>query len=42
MYFQKLMWFYLLATKDSLLGKVLEKTFFRWEMYWTALKEIAT
>ena len=22
MYFQKLMWFYLLATKDSLLGKV--------------------
>ena len=28
-YFQKLMWFYLLATKDSLLGKVWGKTDFR-------------
>ena len=27
-YFQKIMWFYLLATKDSLLGKVWGKTFF--------------
>ena len=27
-YFQKLMWFYLLATKDSLLGKVWGKIFF--------------
>ena len=27
-YFQKLMGFYLLVTKDSLLGKVLGKTFF--------------
>ena len=27
-YFQKLIWFYLLATKDSLLGKVRGKTFF--------------
>ena len=27
-YFQKLMWFYLLVTKDSLLGKVWGKTFF--------------
>ena len=27
MYFQKLMWFYLLATKDRLLGKVLMKLY---------------
>ena len=27
-YFQKLMWFYLLVTKDSLLGKVWGETFF--------------
>ena len=27
-YFQKLMWFYLLVTKDSLLGKVWGKNFF--------------
>ena len=36
-YFQKLMWFYWLVTKDSLLGKVWGKTFFRCEMPWTAL-----
>ena len=30
-YFRKLMWFYSLATKDSLLGKVWGKTFFRCE-----------
>ena len=41
-YFQKLMWFYLLATKDSLLGKVWGETFFRCEMPWTALTEIVT
>ena len=41
-YFQKLMWFYLLVTKDSLLGKVWGKTFFRCEMPWTALTEIAS
>ena len=34
-YFQKLMWFYLLVTKDNLLGKVWEKAFFRCEMPWT-------
>ena len=27
--FQKLMWFYLLTTKDSLMSKVWDKTFFR-------------
>ena len=27
-YFQKLMWFYLLAAKDSLLGKSLRENFF--------------
>ena len=27
-YFQKLMWFYLLVIKDSLLGKVLRENFF--------------
>ena len=42
MYFQKLMWFNLLTTKDSLMGKVSGKTFFRCEMSWTALSEIAT
>ena len=36
-YFQKLMWFYLLVTKDSLLGQVWGKSFFRCEMPWTAL-----
>ena len=40
--FQKLMWFYLLATKDRLLGKVWGKTLFRCEMPWTALTEIPT
>ena len=38
-YFQKLMWFYLLATKDRLLGKVWGKTLFRCEMPWTALTQ---
>ena len=41
-YIQKLMWFYLLTTKDSLMSKVSDKTFFRCEMLWTALTEIAT
>ena len=41
-YFQKPMWFYLLATKDRLLGKVWGKTLFRCEMPWTALTEVAT
>ena len=39
-YFQKLMWFYLLATKDSLFGKVRGKTFLRCEIPWTALLKI--
>ena len=38
-YFQKLIWFYLLATKDRLLGKVWGKTLFRCEMPWTALTQ---
>ena len=41
-YFQKLTWFYLLATKDSLLGKVSGKTFSRCEIPWTAFTEIAS
>ena len=41
-YFQKLMWCYLLVTKNSLLGKVWGKTFFRCEIPWTALIEIAS
>ena len=41
-YFQKLMWFYILATKDSLLGKVWGKTFLRCEIPCTAPTEIAT
>ena len=41
-YFQKLMWFYLLATKDILLGNVWWKTFFRCEMPLTAPTDIAT
>ena len=41
-YFQKLMWPYLLTTKDSLMGKVWGKTFSRCEMLWTAPREIAT
>ena len=41
-YFQKLMWLYLLTTKDSLMGKVWGKTFSRCEMLWTAPREIAT
>ena len=36
------MWFYLLTTDDSLMGKVWGKTFFRWKTPWTALTEIAT
>ena len=38
-YFQKIVWFYLLATKDNLLGKVWGKTLFRCEMPWTALTQ---
>ena len=41
-YFQKVMWPYLLTTKDSLMGKVWGKTFSRYEMLWTAPREIAT
>ena len=41
-YFQKLMWFYWLATKDSLLGRVWGKTFCWCEIPWTALTEIAS
>ena len=36
-YSQKPMWFYLLSTEDSLMGKVWVKTFFRCETPWTAL-----
>ena len=36
---RKIMWFYLPATKDNLLGKVWGKTFFPCEMPWTALAE---
>ena len=41
-YFQKPVWFYLLATKDRLFGKVCGKTLFRCEMPSTALTGIAT
>ena len=41
-YFQKLMWFYLLSTKDIWLGNVWWKTFFRCEMPVTAPTDIAT
>ena len=36
-YSQKPMWFYLLSTEDSLMGKVWVKNFFRCETPWTAL-----
>ena len=36
---QKIMWFYLPATKDNLLGKVWGKTLFPCEMPWTAFTE---
>ena len=38
-YLEKLTWFYLLATKDNLLGKVWGKTLFRCKMPWTALTQ---
>ena len=38
-YLEKLTWFYLLATKDHLLGKVWGKTLFRCKMPWTALTQ---
>ena len=41
-YIQKPVWFYLLTTKDNLMGKVWGKTFSRCEMPRTALTEIAT
>ena len=40
--FQKPMWFYLLTTNNSLMGKVWGKTFFQWKTPWTALTEIAS
>ena len=36
---QKIVWFYLSATKDNLLGKVWGKTLFPCEMPWIALRE---
>ena len=36
---EKLTWFYLLVTKDHLLGKVWGKTLFRCKMPWTALTQ---
>ena len=39
-YLDKLTWFYLLATKDHLLGKVWGKTLFRFVMPRTALTQI--
>ena len=38
-YFQKLMWFHLLASKYILLGRIWGKTLFRCEMSWTAITE---
>ena len=38
-YFQTLMWFYLFATKDHLLGKPWGKTLLRCEMPWTNLTQ---
>ena len=38
-YLEKLTWFYLLATKDHLLGKVWGETLFRCKMPWTALTQ---
>ena len=38
-YLDKLTWFYLLATKDNLSGKVWGKTLFRFGMPWTALTQ---
>ena len=38
-YLQKIMWFYLPATKDNSLGKVWGKTLFACEMPWTAFTE---
>ena len=41
-YFQKPMGFYLLTNRDSSMGKVWGKTFFRCQIPWTALTEVAT
>ena len=41
-YFQKPTWFYLLTTKDNLMGKVWGKTFLWCERPWTTLTEITT
>ena len=41
-YFQKPMGFYLLTNRDSSMGKVWGKTFFRRQIPWTALTEVAS